>query len=132
MGEWLVVREQPRAGKPIDAPYPFMLDGQPFLPSSRPVIAAGGQAEVVLMAYHAATAGRRLEGRVLDGAGTEVATAALQNMGSAPGGQPGLEQVKARFQAASLRPGEYRLAVRLVDRASGEALTSSLPFGVGS
>ena len=132
MGEWLVVREQPRAGKPTDAPYPFMLDGQPFLPSSRPVIAAGGQAELVLMAYNAATAGRRLEGRVLDGAGTEVATAALQNMGSAPGWQPGLEQVKARFQAASLRPGEYRLEVRLVDPTSGEALSSSIPFLVGS
>ena len=131
-GDWLVVREQPRAGKPADVPYPFMLEGQPFLPASRPVIAAGGQAELVLMAYNAAAEGRRLEGRVLDGAGAEVGAAVLQRVGMASGWQPGLEQVRARFQAASLRPGEYRLEVRLVDPASGEALASSIPFVVGS
>lgn len=132
MGEWLIVREQPRAGKPTDAPYPFVVDGQPFLPSSRPVVAAGGQAEIVLMAYHAALAARRLEGRVLDGTGAEVATAALQQIGTAPGWQDGLEQVKVRFDPASLKPGEYRLEVRLVDPASGQALASSIPFVVGS
>jgi hypothetical protein len=87
---------------------------------------------LVLMAYHAAAEGRRLEGRVLDGAGAQVATATLQRMGTSAGSQPGLEQVKARFQAAGLRPGEYSLEIRLVDPASGEALASSIPFVVGS
>jgi hypothetical protein len=53
-------------------------------------------------------------------------------MGTSAGSQPGLEQVKARFQAAGLRPGEYSLEIRLVDPASGEALASSIPFVVGS
>ena len=132
MGEWLIVREQLRAGKATDAPYPFQLDGQPFLPSSRPVISAGGQAELVLMAYNTQIEGRRLEGRVLDGAGTEVGVATLQKVGTAPGWQPGLEQVKARFQAARLQPGEYRLEVSLVDPGSGDTISSSIPFLVGS
>jgi hypothetical protein len=131
-GDWLMVREQVRAGKPKDVPYPFLLEGQPFLPASRPVIAAGAQAELVLMAYHAAVGGRRLEGRVLDGSGVEVGDAILEQVGTAAGGQAGLEQVKARFRAASLRPGDYVLEVRLTEPASGDALVSSIPFVVGS
>jgi VWFA-related protein len=131
-GDWLMVREQVRAGKQKDVPYPFMLDGQPFLPASRPVIAPGGQADLVLMAYHAAVGGRRLDGRVLDGSGAEVGAAVLQQVGGAAGGQAGLEQLKARLQAASLRPGDYVLEVRLTEPASGEVLVSSIPFIVGS
>jgi VWFA-related protein len=124
---WLVLREQPRPGEPVDAMQPFLLEGKPFLPASQPVIAPGGEAQLVLMAYDAEVEGRRLEGRVLDAAGAEIAPAVLQRTGTAAGPQTGLEQLMVRFQAAGLRPGQYRLEVRLVD-PGGEALISSIPF----
>jgi VWFA-related protein len=124
---WLVVGEAQGAAGSGD---PFTLDGRPFLPAARPTIAAGGEAELVLVAYHAAAEGRRLEGRLFDRSGNEVASATLRRVGEAPAepGETGAQRIRAVLQAPELRPGEYRLEVRLVDPGSGDVLVSALPL----
>ena len=126
--DWLLVRAHPRPGSPAGGASPFLLDGRSFVPSSRPVIAPGGQAELVLMAYDAGVATRRLEGRILGPDGSVVEPAKLERLRTASAGDAGLEVVTARFRAIGLRAGHYTLEVSLVDPETGAALTSSIPL----
>ena len=119
------VGDRPHDGN--DLPHRFP-DGRPFLPAARPVLAAGAEAEVLVMAYHAAAAGGRLEARVLDRTGAEVGPGALSALALGAEDETGLARGTARLRSAGLVPGEYLLELRLVGLAGGETLTRSAPF----
>ena len=129
---WLVVGEQSRPGRTADTAEPLAGGGRNPLPAARPGIAAGGQAELLLMAYHVAVEGRRLEGRLLDRSGAEVAPASLRWVEAAAGTTAGVTRIRAVLEAPAVRPGDYRLEVRFVDPSGGPALVSSTPLRVGS
>ena len=136
-GKWVMARERPRGGQQ-EAPYPFMMRDQPFVPASRPVLGPGEEAAVALLGYHLGQG--EVESQILGADGAEVAAGGVRVLerasGSGPGSGPdsgpdsGPEYLRATFRPPDLQPGEYRLRVTLRG-PEGTAETSTIPFVIG-
>src|SRR6185295_15996316 len=127
-GRWVMVREILPAGE-AQPPYPFMLKDQPYIPSSRPVLAPGQPAAVVLQGYNLGTGDLKAEFKVVSADGKELPGGSLK-LADKEGGGTGALRVAATFQPPALQPGDYVLRVTLTDGA-GKAQTSAAPFAVG-
>jgi hypothetical protein len=127
---WLLAREAPRSGQePNQVPYPFMLKDQPYIPSSRPVLASGQATQVALVGYNLGTGELKAQSKVLTPDGREVGPAEIQLVESEPGSSP--HRLTATFRPPQLQPGQYVLQVT-VTNAAGKAETSTTPFVVGA
>jgi VWFA-related protein len=126
-GRWLMVREQPR-GEQKDVPYPFMLKDQPYIPSSKPVIGPGQEAQVALVGYNLGSGDVQVRAQVFGADGKEVAPGQIQVLGRESGGAAGPDRMVGTFKVPNLQPGEYTLQVTL--SAGGQADTSSARFTV--
>jgi VWFA-related protein len=122
---WLMAREQPR-GDYQQAPYPFMLAGNPYIPASRPVLPAGEETQLALVGYSLGEGKVEAQARVLGLDGKEVGPASIEVLKREAGAQPA--RLVANVKPPKLAPGEYRLEVKL--SAAGTAHTSSMPFVV--
>ena len=127
-GRWLNLRASGGGA----APFPFTAGGRPFLPAARPVVAAGGEAPLVLLAAGLGEGDPRhlaLSGRVLgaDGKPRPEGAVALRG-GAAPA--DGVERLEAAFQPGGLPAGDYTLVVTLTDPATRRAASSSIPFAI--
>jgi VWFA-related protein len=128
-GRWVMVRETQEAGQ-AQMPYPFMLKEQPYIPSSRPVLAPGQAAAVVLQAYNLGAGDFKADVKVLSADGKEIPGGVLK-LAEKEGVGNGPVRVSATFQPPALQPGEYVLRVTLTDGA-GKTGTSTAPFAVGA
>jgi VWFA-related protein len=126
-GRWVMVRETLAQGE-AQPPYPFMLQGQPFIPSSRPVIAPGQPTSVVLQGYNLASGEVTAKVEVVAADGSAQPGGVLE-LAKASGGGP-LRVVTGTYKAPELRPGQYTLRITLTD-AAGKSTTSSGEFAVG-
>ena len=124
---WLLAREQPR-GDYQQAPYPFLIAGVPYIPSSRPVLVPGQPAEVVLQGYNLGTGDLEAKAEVQSADGQAMPGGALELAGS-EGGGAGAVRITGKFVPPALAPGEYRLRVTLTDGA-GKAQSSTAAFSV--
>jgi VWFA-related protein len=124
-GRWVMVREKPR-GEYQQAPYPFMIAGTPYIPSSRPVLAPEQETQLALVGYSLGEGQLEAQARVLAADGREVGPAAIQVLKREAGVKP--SRLVANVTPPRLPPGEYRLEVKL--SAAGTAQTSSTPFVV--
>ena len=126
---WLIIREAQRGAQ---VPYPFMARQQPFIPASRPALAAGQETPVALVGYNLAAGDLKAEARVLtpDGQESGGGGGELRVLGRESGGGAGPDRLTATFKPPRLPPGEYLLRVTLTG-AGGPAGTSSAPFVVG-
>jgi hypothetical protein len=106
-----------------------MLKGQPYIPSSRPVLAAGQPASMVLQGYNLAPGALKAAAAVMSADGKEVPGGAIKLTASEAGGSGAL-RITATFEPPPLPPGEYRLRVTVTDGA-GKAQTSVARFAVG-
>lgn len=122
---WLLAREQPR-GDFQQAPYPFLLAGVPYIPSSRPVLSPGEEAQLALVGYSLGDGRLEAKARVLTPDGREVASAAIQVLKREAGAEPA--RLVANVTPPQLPPGEYRLEVKLSGK--GPPQTSSVSFVV--
>jgi VWFA-related protein len=126
-GRWLMVRQALQQGE-VQPPYPFMLAGAPFIPSSRPVLVPGQAADVVLQGYNL---GGELAAKVeVIGADGSVQPGGALEV-TKQGASGALRVVTGTFKAPELRPGEYRLRVTVTD-AAGKSATSTGAFAVGA
>jgi VWFA-related protein len=121
---WLLAREQPR-GDYKQAPYPFMLAGNPYIPASRPVMVPGEETQLSLVGYALGDGQVEAQARVLGSDGRELGPAAIQVL-KREAGKPA--RLVANVTPPKLPPGEYRLEVKL--SAAGASHTSSTPFVV--
>ncbi len=128
-GKWLLTRETLPQGAP-QPEYPFILGQEPFIPASKPVLAANQGARVAVMAYNLGSGEVRAEAGVLGADGQPVAGGALQLTGRESGGGRAPDRLVGTFTPSGLRPGEYLLRVTVTD-AGGAAQTSTIPFVVG-
>ncbi len=127
MGRWLIVRE-PESAIDRQVDYPFMLRGQPFIPAARPLLPAGGTAELCLMAYNLGDGALDLETWVLTADGRRVEGHSFEVVERRPA--TGGEQVVARLGAGGLAAGRYTLVLGLRGQ-EGPAARSSIPFEIG-
>jgi VWFA-related protein len=125
-GKWLMAREVVPAGeKP--APYPFMVEDQPFIPASKPVLALGETAAVSLMGYNLGSGDVQVRSEVLSVDGKEIGAGELRVLEREPGNPGATERFKGTFRPPALEPGEYLLRVTLTDAGGGTG-SSTAPF----
>ena len=125
MNKWLLAREQRE--NQVQVPYPFLQAEQPYIPASKPVLGAGQEAAVSLVAYNLPAGDLKAQAKVLSRDGKELGAGELRLL-ERENGTP--DRLKATFRPPQLAPGEYQLQVTLVD-ASGATQTSSTVFVVG-
>lgn len=125
---WVIVRESPR-GEQQNAPYPFIAREQPYIPSSRPVIAPEQDMALSLIGYNLPAGELSADSKILGANGQEVGNGRIQIQGR-ESGSAGQARLTGTFRAPKLQPGEYLLEVT-VRAADGTAQTSSTPIVVG-
>ncbi|MCP3957677.1 MAG: VWA domain-containing protein [bacterium] len=128
-GKWMMAREELAEGEELPA-FPFMADGQPFLPAARPALRRGESVDVHLMAYHL---GERPEvtGLVRNELGAELKEPAVAFTEAAPG-PADMATASASFDTGLLDDGVYTLEVTVRDPATGKQASSSGPFVVAN
>jgi VWFA-related protein len=129
-GRWLMTRENQEPGQP-QKPYPFMQKDQPYIPASKPVLAAGQEAAVSLVAYNLGTGDLKADAKVMTLDGKEVGTGQIKVLAREGGGAAGPDRLAATFRPPSLQPGEYVLQVT-VSNGDGKTETSTTRFVVGA
>lgn len=107
---WLLSRE---AQPGPQVPYPFMAKRQPFIPASRPALAEGQEAALVLVGYNLAKGELAAEARVLTRDGKEAGSGVLRVLGRESDGAAGPDRLTATFKPPKLPPGEYLLQVTI-------------------
>jgi VWFA-related protein len=127
---WLIIREAQRGAQ---VAYPFMARRQPFVPSTRPALAAGQEIAVALLGYNLAAGDLKAEARVTTPDGKETGTESggvlrVLDREKGLGGAP--DRLTATFKPPKLPPGEYLLRVTLTGGGAA-AGPSSAPFVVG-
>jgi VWFA-related protein len=132
-GRWVMVREAPRdkQNQPQEPPpYPFVVQERAYIPSSRPVLAAGQEAAVALVGYNLPAGGLRAQARVLAADGTDLGEGDLKIGRRESPDAAGEDRLTATFRAPQgLQPGEYQLVIVLTD-AQGVAHNSATRFVV--
>ncbi len=129
-GKWLLTRETQAAGAP-QPEYPFIIGQEPFIPASKPVLAANQGVKVAVMAYNLGNGDVRAEAGVLRADGQPVQGGALEVTERQRGGGRAPDRLVGTFTPSGLPPGEYLLRVTVTDGASGAAQSSTIPFVVG-
>ena len=128
--QWHLVREKATdyRGSVV---YPFTINGNPYVPSARPMLDANEEVELCLVAYNLGEGSILLDGEVYDQQGVPVSVpGSLDLVERTVTGIDGLDKLVARFQPGRLEEGDYRLEVSLRDPESGMLHSSSLPFSV--
>lgn len=127
-GKWMIVREQPR-GEQKNAAYPFMARQQAYVPAAQPVLAAGQDAAMSLVAWNLPTGDVRLGVKVLGADGKVVPGGEVKLIGREPGIAGAADVLLASFKPTGLKPGGYQLEVQ-VTGADGAAPVNATSIAV--
>lgn len=123
-GKWLVglESEEERQGYP----YPFMMQGAPFMPAARPVVRPGEASRISLMAYNLSGGVPDVSAVLYDYAGNRVADVDVVLDQQEAGQDPSMTQYHGSCSVPSVDQGSYKLEVTLEDPASGTGQTSAI------
>jgi VWFA-related protein len=127
---WVLVREQPRAGAGDSVVYPFTVKGEPYVPAARPALGGADQARFCLVGYNLGKGDLAVEAHVTAADGSRLPGGHLSRVERTPTGIAGQDELVATFEPTGLRAGDYVLRVALTDRATGQKEVNSLPFQV--
>jgi hypothetical protein len=127
MGKWLIGQQQGLEEAGYD--YPFLLDGQAFVPAARPLLQRGQASRISLVAYNIAASGLVLSARLLDLAGEPVGDVPIAAEGRAPSALAGQERLTARLLAPQVAAGRYVLEITAAD-ATGGAQKSTISVDI--
>jgi len=122
MGKWLLLREAAADEQQRGVPYPFMLNGAPFIPAARPVVSSSSPSTIALVGYNLGEGVVTVDARVIDANGAVVPGAEVSGVERLTAEQPGLDCFRAVFAPGNLAPGEYTLVVDI------RGAESSIPF----
>jgi VWFA-related protein len=125
-GKWLMVQEAAGTEARSQRPFPFVLDGNSYLPAAKPVIAAGGAAQFIVMGYNLGDEAVPLETTFLTADGAPVEGPKISFVARGPGASPDATQLVLQLEPNGLPAGEYRLVTSL----QGQERTTSIPFVV--
>ncbi|HEV7670801.1 MAG TPA: VWA domain-containing protein [Thermoanaerobaculia bacterium] len=125
----LLLRETPR-GELGESPYPFQLEGQPFVPAAVPAAPRGEISRVALFAWNLPESDVRARAQVLNAAGHEIPGGRFRLVGSESAAGGG-NLLLGTFEPTDLAPGAYRLRVRLTFGEGVEPVDAeAVPFEV--
>jgi VWFA-related protein len=126
-GRWVLVRAQDQDQRGMVV-YPFVVDGDPFIPAARPPLRSRGRAALCLMAYNLGPGDITVEMVVLGPEGSPVDGGRLTDLERTVTGIEGLDRFVATFEPRGLSPGGYTLQLAATDPATGLTRVSSAPF----
>ena len=130
-GQWMMVKAPPRPDHPDPGGYPFVFQGESFIPTAGPSLGKGDTASLCLVAYGTSRTGvLEVEGHVVGTDGKERGEGKLTFVKADPPGPEGLRRLLCSFETAALEPGTYSLLVTVRDKASGQEGKSALAFAV--
>lgn len=129
-GRWLLVREQGTERAGAHVVYPFTINGEPYVPSARPLLERGEPARLALVGYNLSHGDLRVEGRLSSEAGEKLADAPLTLVERTVTGMGGIDKLLASLRTDDVAAGDYLLHVAVVDPASGARHESSIPITV--
>jgi len=125
-GKWLMVQEAAGSEARSARPFPFVLDGNAYLPAAKPVIKAGGTAQFVLVGYNLGDESVPLETTFMTADGSPVEGPKISFVARGQGASPDATQLVLQLEPNGLPAGEYRLVTSL----EGQERTTSIPFVV--
>lgn len=125
-GDWIMLRRTSHAAD--EAPYPFMVGSNSFIPSPEHRVAKDGHYKVALFAYHISPLGLGLSAKVRNSKG-EVEPADVKLIQRTLPRDDGSMQLLLDFTPADLSAGDWDLEVTLTP-GEGEPRTANLPIVV--
>ncbi len=119
-GNWVMVKAIPRPAAPPPGPYPFVSQGESFIPAADPVLDPSEDAKVSVFVYNV-PAGDDLEvqGEIRGKTGARIGPALLTQVATSRNGPAGPLNLLCSFRPGNLERGGYTLWVGVKDRASG-------------
>lgn len=125
---WVFVREEEKDQRK-DVEFPFLSQGQPYVPTARPTLAPRQDNVVHMVAYNVGEAPPAIGGLLVDGDGNVVAEPKVKLSG-----QPTTSGEVTRFDATvnpgKVDAGDYTLVLKL-DGSDGDGGTARMPVRVG-
>ncbi|MEM8994153.1 MAG: VWA domain-containing protein [Acidobacteriota bacterium] len=127
--QWLMAREPTEEDDGAVA-YPFVLKGEPYVPSARPVVRRGERARFSLVAYHLGEGPLELEARVSSDRGPVSAAGELTLIERTVTGAAGVDKLLASFDPSGLDVGDYTFEVMVRHAESGAEALGMIPLRV--
>lgn len=128
MGQWLLLREE-EADQRTDVEFPFMANGQPYIPAAQPRLSKGQAVPVNLVAQGLGEGALSADVQLVDGAGQPVQGAALELDANASGAGD-LARIGGSFKPGNAAPGEYTLLVTIKNLSNNAEAKSSVSVRV--
>lgn len=128
-GQWLLVRKRAAVEGGLVV-YPFVVNGEPFVPSARGEVRSGESVALCVVAYNQNRELPALEGLVRDSAGQPARAASLRVTERTATGIEGLDKLVVEFDAVGISPGDYTLEVRFADAGPGSPPSPTSAFTV--
>jgi len=139
--EWILTRgydpanpsgRKKGAGLPVD--YPFVADGQPFIPAVLPVISPAAPSQVYVRVYNlklhpeAKIPQTQMKFEAVDSAGraTPITQIGLVKTPTQP--QPNVHELLFQFSANDLAPDTYAFRITLTDTLANKTVSAEAPF----
>jgi VWFA-related protein len=126
---WVMVRESSESGRP-KVVYPFTVNGEPYVPSAKPMLKAEGQARLVLVAYNLSPGEVAVDAQVTGADGKAMPGGRIDKVERTPTGISGVDKLLATFEPTGLAAGDYVLQIAVTNPSTGIKELSSLPFQV--
>lgn len=120
-GQWALLKGAQRDA----ASYPFLLDGEPFVPSATPLLQPAARTEFALFLYNATAEEMMIRATVTDSAGAKhpaEPALARQIQGD------GVTKLVFELNPAAMSPGPATLDLALHKKGSSDILQASLPM----
>jgi VWFA-related protein len=119
-GQWVMVKAVPRPTAPPPGPYPFVSQGESFIPAADPVLDSAGDAKVSVFVYNVpAGDDLEIEGEIRGKSGARLGPARLTRVATSRNGRAGPLNLLCDFRPGNLERGGYTLWVGVHDRTSG-------------
>jgi VWFA-related protein len=129
-GRWVLFKETPQQGRPESVVYPFIVNGQPFIPAARPALGPRQSADLCLVVYHLDGGTPEVTSRILDEEGQEIEGGRLALTERTVTGIESLDKILATFSPRGLDGGRYTLEVALGPSGSEARPFAAIPFEV--
>jgi VWFA-related protein len=127
---WVLVRESSEVAGRQSVVYPFTVNGEPYVPSAKPILHPADQAKLCLVAYNLGSGHVAVNAQVTGSDGKEMPGGHIDLVERTATGIAGVDKLLATFEPTGLAAGQYVLRVAVKDPVTGNEEMSSLPFEV--
>ncbi len=127
---WVMVPRSAEVTGQQSVVYPFTVNGEPYVPSAKPMLKSEGQARLCLVAYNLSPGDLAVDAQVTGADGKALPGGRIAQVERTATGIPGVDKLLATFEPTGLVAGDYVLQIAVTNPSTGLKELSSLPFEV--